>query len=453
MKICVIGTGYVGLVTAACLAEMGNEVTGVDLSVEKIAGLKDGRIPIHEPGLETLVKRNLQGGRLRFTTQHAQGMEDCQLAFIAVGTPPQEDGSADLAHVLAVARSIGEHLGSYCVVINKSTVPVGTADKVREAIAAALGARGAKIEFDVVSNPEFLKEGNAIADFQRPDRIVVGSDSPRAIELMTQLYEPFVRSQHRMIVMDTRSAELTKYAANAMLATRISFMNEIAAVAEATGADIENVRLGIGADHRIGPLFLYPGPGFGGSCFPKDLRALVHIADQVKVPTDLLASVVRVNDRQKKLMFQRISTFFDGKLKGRRIAVWGLAFKPETDDVREAPSLVLIEELVRAGADVVSYDPAAAAPARTALAAALSAGELARVSFAASARAAVEGADVLVLMTEWKEFRSPDFGWLASTLKARAIFDGRNQYRRESLAAHGLAYFGIGRGAPPKPAA
>jgi UDPglucose 6-dehydrogenase len=453
MKICVIGTGYVGLVTAACLAEMGNEVTGVDLSVEKIAGLKDGRIPIHEPGLETLVKRNLQGGRLRFTTHHAQGMEDCQLAFIAVGTPPQEDGSADLAHVLAVARSIGEHLGSYCVVINKSTVPVGTADKVREAIAAALGARGAKIEFDVVSNPEFLKEGNAIADFQRPDRIVVGSDSPRAIELMTQLYEPFVRSQHRMIVMDTRSAELTKYAANAMLATRISFMNEIAAVAEATGADIENVRLGIGADHRIGPLFLYPGPGFGGSCFPKDLRALVHIADQVNVPTDLLASVVRVNDRQKKLMFQRISTFFDGKLKGRRIAVWGLAFKPETDDVREAPSLVLIEELVRAGADVMSYDPAAAAPARTALAAALSAGELARVSFAASARAAVEGADVLVLMTEWKEFRSPDLGWLAATLKARAIFDGRNQYRRETLAAHGLAYFGIGRGAPPKPAA
>ena len=452
MKICVIGTGYVGLVTAACLAEMGNDVTGVDLSVEKIAGLKDGRIPIHEPGLETLVKRNLQGGRLRFTTQHAEGMEDCQLAFIAVGTPPQEDGSADLAHVLAVARSIGDHLGSYCVVINKSTVPVGTADKVREAIAAALRARGAKIEFDVVSNPEFLKEGNAIGDFQRPDRIVVGSDSPRAIELMTQLYEPFVRSQHRMIVMDTRSAELTKYAANAMLATRISFMNEIAAVAEATGADIENVRLGIGADHRIGPLFLYPGPGFGGSCFPKDLRALVHIADQVNVPTDLLASVVRVNDRQKKLMFKRISTFFDGKLQGRRIAVWGLAFKPETDDVREAPSLVLIEELVRAGADVMSYDPAAAAPARTALAAALSAGELARVSFAASARAAVEGADVLVLMTEWKEFRSPDFGWLASTLKARAIFDGRNQYRRETLAGHGLAYFGIGRGAPPKPA-
>jgi UDPglucose 6-dehydrogenase len=449
MKICVIGTGYVGLVTAACLAEMGNDVTGVDLSVEKITGLKDGRIPIHEPGLETLVKRNLQGGRLRFTTQHAEGMEDCQLAFIAVGTPPQEDGSADLAHVLAVARSIGDHLGSYCVVINKSTVPVGTADKVQQAIAAALAARGAKIEFDVVSNPEFLKEGNAIADFQRPDRIVVGSDSPRAIELMTRLYEPFVRSQHRMIVMDTRSAELTKYAANAMLATRISFMNEIAALAEATGADIENVRLGIGSDHRIGPLFLYPGPGFGGSCFPKDLRALVHIAEQVKVPTDLLASVVRVNDRQKKLMFRRISSFFDGKLQGRRIAVWGLAFKPETDDVREAPSLVLIEELVRAGADVVCYDPAAAAPSRTALAAVLSAGELARVSFAASARAAAEGADVLVLMTEWKEFRSPDFGWLAATLQAGAIFDGRNQYRRETLAGHGLTYFGIGRGAPP----
>ncbi len=453
MKICVIGTGYVGLVTAACLAEMGNDVVGVDLSVEKIAGLKDGRIPIHEPGLETLVRKNLQAGRLRFTNGHADGLAGCQLAFIAVGTPPQEDGSADLAHVLGVARSIGEHLSHYCVVINKSTVPVGTADRVRETVRQALAARAADIPFDVVSNPEFLKEGSAIADFQRPDRIVIGSDAPRAIELMTQLYEPFVRSQHKLIVMDTRSAELTKYAANAMLATRISFMNEIAAIAEATGADIENVRLGIGSDPRIGPLFLYPGAGFGGSCFPKDLRALVHIAATASVPIDLLPSVVRVNDRQKTLVFQRLSTFFGGQLKGRRVAVWGLAFKPETDDVREAPALVLIEDLVRAGAEVTAYDPEAGPPAQAALALVLAPGELARVTFATSARQAADGADVLALMTEWKEFRSPDFGWLASTLRSKAIFDGRNQYRRDTLAAHGLSYFGIGRATAPTAAA
>jgi UDPglucose 6-dehydrogenase len=450
MKICVIGTGYVGLVTAACLAEMGNDVVGVDLSVEKIAGLKDGRIPIHEPGLEILVKKNLQAGRLRFTNGHAEGMEGCQLAFIAVGTPPQEDGSADLAHVLGVARSIGEHLHRYCVVINKSTVPVGTADKVREAVSAAMAARGVEFPFDVVSNPEFLKEGNAIADFQRPDRIVIGSDSPRAIELMNELYEPFVRSQHRLVVMDTRSAELTKYAANAMLATRISFMNEIAAIAEATGADIENVRLGIGSDPRIGPLFLYPGAGFGGSCFPKDLRALVHIADHASVPSELLNAVVRINDRQKKLVFHRISKYFGGALAGRRIAVWGLAFKPETDDVREAPALQLIEDLVRAGAHVSAYDPEAGPSSQAALAQILTAEELARVKCLPSAHAAAEGADVLALMTEWKEFRSPDFDWLAATLKEKAIFDGRNQYRREALAAHGLAYFSIGRAAPLK---
>lgn len=450
MKICVIGTGYVGLVTAACLAEMGNDVTAVDLSAEKIAGLKVGRMPIHEPGLDGLVGQNVTAGRLRFTTSHAQGMDGCQLAFIAVGTPPQEDGSADLAHVLAVASSIGAHLHRYCVVVNKSTVPVGTADKVREAISAALATRGVGFPFDVVSNPEFLKEGSAIADFQRPDRIVIGSDSARAIELMNELYEPFVRSQHRLIVMDTRSAELTKYAANAMLATRISFMNEIAAVAEATGADIENVRLGIGADPRIGPLFLYPGAGFGGSCFPKDLRALVHIADHAGVPTELLEAVVRINDRQKKLMFQRILKHFSGALAGRRVAVWGLAFKPETDDVREAPSLLLIEDLVRAGAQVSAYDPAAAASSQAALAMVLTAEELGRVKWLPSAHAAAEGADVLALMTEWKEFRSPDFDWLASTLKEKAIFDGRNQYRREALAAHGLAYFSIGRASPLK---
>jgi len=452
MKICVIGTGYVGLVTAACLAEMGNDVIGVDLSQEKIEGLKHGRMPIHEPGLDHLVADNLAAGRLRFTTSHAEGMEGCQLAFIAVGTPPQEDGSADLAHVLAVARSIGAHLHRYCVVINKSTVPVGTADKVREAIAGALAARGVDVPFDVVSNPEFLKEGNAIADFQRPDRIVVGSDSPRAIELMNELYEPFVRSQHRLVVMDTRSAELTKYAANAMLATRISFMNEIAAIAEATGADIENVRLGIGSDPRIGPLFLYPGAGFGGSCFPKDLRALAHISEGVGVPAELLNAVVRINDRQKQLVFQRISTFFSGALAGRRIGLWGLAFKPETDDVREAPALALIEDLVRAGAHVSAYDPQAAASSKAALALALNPEQLERVQWQPSAHAAAEGADVLALMTEWKEFRSPDFAWLASTLKEKAVFDGRNQYRREALAAHGLAYFSIGRASALKAA-
>ena len=452
MKICVIGTGYVGLVTAACLAEMGNDVTGVDLSAEKIAGLKLGRLPIHEPGLDNLVTLNVQAGRLRFTTSHAEGMDGCQLAFIAVGTPPQEDGSADLAHVLAVAGSIGAHLQRYCVIVNKSTVPVGTADKVGAAVRVALATRGADVPFDVVSNPEFLKEGHAIADFQRPDRIVIGSDSQRAIELMTELYEPFVRSQHRLIVMDTRSAELTKYAANAMLATRISFMNEIAAVAEATGADIENVRLGIGSDPRIGPLFLYPGAGFGGSCFPKDLRALVHIADDAGVPSELLGAVVRVNDRQKKLVFQRISKFYGDKLAGRRIAVWGLAFKPETDDVREAPSLLLIEDLVRAGALVSAYDPEAGPSSQAALALVLSPEELARVQWVGSARAAVEGADALALMTEWKEFRSPDFDWLASALQSKAIFDGRNQYRRETLAEHGLAYFSIGRAGELKPA-
>jgi UDPglucose 6-dehydrogenase len=373
-------------------------------------------------------------------------MQGREIIFIAVGTPPQEDGSADLSHVIDVARTIGEHLDGYAVIVDKSTVPVGTADLVRKTVSEALARRGAKHDFDVVSNPEFLKEGAAIADFQRPDRIVVGSDSPRAIEKMRQLYAPFSRTQEKLIVMDTRSAELTKYAANAMLATRISFMNEIAALADALGADVENVRRGIGTDPRIGPYFLYPGAGFGGSCFPKDLRALEHMADQAKVPVELLASVGRVNQRQKRLMFERIRAFFGGQLQGRRIAVWGLAFKPETDDVREASSLELLTDLVRAGATVAAYDPQARDSARSALARDLSAAELGAITFAESAADALEGADALALMTEWKEFRSPDFDGLARTLKAKAVFDGRNQYDPRELKARGLAYFGIGRG-------
>lgn len=448
MKVSVIGTGYVGLVTAACLADMGNEVTAVDVSREKVASLRAGRIPIHEPGLQPLVERNLRADRLRFTDSHAEGIAGSEVIFIAVGTPSQEDGSADLRHVLDVAGTIGRLLTRQAVIVDKSTVPVGTADLVRRTVQQALDARNARIEFDVVSNPEFLKEGAAVADFQRPDRIIVGTDSPRAIEVMKELYGPFSRAQDKFIVMDARSAELSKYAANAMLATRISFMNEIAAVAEATGADIESVRRGIGTDPRIGPLFLYSGAGFGGSCFPKDLRALLHLGQEAAVPLDLLQSVVDVNERQKTLLFRRISDFFKGRLKDRRVAVWGLAFKPETDDVREAPSLSLIADLARAGAQVTAYDPQAAGTAQAALQLLLTPQEMQRVQMQSSARAAAEGADVLALMTEWKEFRSPDFAWLASTLRSRAVFDGRNQYRPEALAAQGLAYFGIGRAMP-----
>ena len=448
MKICVIGAGYVGLVTATCLADMGNDVICADVSRERVAALQSGVIPIHEPGLDTLAARAVKAGRLRFSADTGAALKGCAVIFIAVGTPPQEDGSADLAHVVAVASTIGAHLDGYAVVVDKSTVPVGTCEKVRQTIAQALAARGQDFAFDVVSNPEFLKEGAAIADFQRPDRIIVGSDSPRAIALMRELYAPFSRSQDKLIVMDARSAELTKYAANAMLATRISFMNEIAALAGALGADIENVRRGIGTDPRIGPLFLYPGAGFGGSCFPKDLRALIHMAREAGLPAHLLSSVVDVNDQQKRLMFERVKAFFGGDLTGRQVAVWGLAFKPETDDVREAPSLVLVAELARAGATVVTYDPAAMETAAAALRATLAAGDMARVRFAPDAVSALQGADVLVLMTEWKEFRSPDFGAMAAMLSRKAVFDGRNQYSPEILRGHGLACFGIGRGDP-----
>ncbi len=453
MNVCIVGSGYVGLVTAACLADMGNEVVAVDADAAKVAALAAGRIPIHEPGLGELVGRNLQASRLRFTASLAEGIASAEVIFIAVGTPPQEDGSADLRHVLDVASGIGQHLQDPVVIVNKSTVPVGTASLVRDAVSAALQARGVQVAFEVVSNPEFLKEGAAIADFQRPDRIVIGSGSDWAIDVMRQLYGPFSRARDKFIVMDERSAELTKYAANAMLAARISFMNEMALLADALGADVEQVRRGIGTDPRIGPYFLYAGAGFGGSCFPKDLRALVHMAQANGVPAELLPAVVQVNERQQRLMFERIRAFFGGSLAGRRVAVWGLAFKPETDDVREAPSLLLIRALVDAGAEISAYDPQANATARTALQAVMTPAELAQIRYCDSARAAVDGADVLALMTEWKEFRSPDFAWLSGQLRAKAIFDGRNQYQPEVVQAHGMAYVGIGRRSPGAPTA
>ncbi len=359
MRVTVFGSGYVGLVTGACFAEAGNHVVCVDIDAGKVARLQQGDIPIHEPGLDVLVKRNFEKGRLKFTTDAEEGIRHGLFQFIAVGTPPEEDGSADLSHVLAVAETIGRHMTEYRVVVDKSTVPVGTADKVRERIDQTLGERGVKIEFDVVSNPEFLKEGAAIADFMKPDRVVVGTDNPRTAELLKTLYDPFTRSRDRMIVMDVRSAELTKYAANAMLATKISFMNEIANLAERMGADIEKVRVGIGSDARIGFSFIYPGAGYGGSCFPKDVKALVHSAGEYDFDAKLLKSVEAVNKNQKEVLFQKISKFFGGKLKGKTIAVWGLAFKPNTDDMREAPARVLIEALWGAGAKVQAYDPVA----------------------------------------------------------------------------------------------
>ena len=364
MKVTVFGSGYVGLVTGACFADAGNQVLCVDIDADKVARLQKGEMPIHEPGLEHLVHRNFDKGRLKFTTDAEAGVRHGLFQFIAVGTPPEEDGSADLSHVLAVAETIGRHMTEYRIVVDKSTVPVGTADKVRERIERTLAERGAKIEFDVVSNPEFLKEGAAVSDFMKPDRIVVGTDNPRTAELLSSLYEPFTRNRDRMIVMDVRSAELTKYAANAMLATKISFMNEMANLAERMGADIEKVRLGIGSDPRIGYSFIYPGAGYGGSCFPKDVKALVHSAREHDFDARLLAAVEIVNDRQKRVLFDKINAYFGGNLRGRTIALWGLAFKPNTDDMREAPSRDLMEALWSAGATVRAYDPVAMPEAR-----------------------------------------------------------------------------------------
>ncbi|MCB1820185.1 MAG: UDP-glucose/GDP-mannose dehydrogenase family protein [Candidatus Competibacteraceae bacterium] len=440
MKITIFGSGYVGLVTGACFAEVGNDVLCVDVDPRKIALLQGGEIPIHEPGLDDVVRRNSASGRLRFTTKVAEGVVHGLFQFIAVGTPPDEDGSADLQHVRAVARSIGQYLQDYRVVIDKSTVPVGTADIVRETIAGVLAERGQDIPFSVVSNPEFLKEGAAVADFMRPDRIIVGSDDHRATVLLRNLYAPFNRNHDRLIEMDVRSAELTKYAANAMLATKISFMNEMANLAERLGADIEKVRIGIGADPRIGYHFIYPGAGYGGSCFPKDVKALEYTARSVNYEAALLQAVEAVNERQKAVLFAKLQRHFQNDLRGRTFALWGLAFKPGTDDMREAPSRVLLEALWREGAAVRAYDPAAMDEARRLY------GERPDFQLCDQPMSVLEGADALVIMTEWSLFRSPDFEAIRQALKQPAIFDGRNLYDPEYLREQGFIYYAIGRG-------
>jgi len=442
LKVTVFGSGYVGLVTSACFADAGNQVLCVDIDAAKVARLQEGEIPIHEPGLEQLVRRSLDKGRLKFTTDAVAGVRHGLFQFIAVGTPPEEDGSADLSHVLAVAETIGRHMTEFRIIVDKSTVPVGTADEVRERVERTLGERGVNLEFDVVSNPEFLKEGAAVSDFMKPDRIVVGTDDPRTAELLRSLYEPFTRNRDRMIVMDVRSAELTKYAANAMLATKISFMNEMANVAERVGADIEKVRLGIGSDPRIGYSFIYPGAGYGGSCFPKDVKALVHSAREHGLDARLLASVEAVNERQKSVLFEKIKSYFKGKLSGRTLALWGLAFKPNTNDMREAPSRTLLEALWSAGATVRAYDPVAMPEARRIY------GERADLVLADSAEQALAGADALAILTEWQEFRSPDFDGIRDALRSPAIFDGRNLYDPALVRSFGLRYFAIGRGEP-----
>jgi UDPglucose 6-dehydrogenase len=442
MKVTIFGSGYVGLVTGACLADAGNHVVCVDVDAAKVVRLKQGDVPIHEPGLEALIRKNAAAGRIRFTTDAAEGVAHGVFQIIAVGTPPGEDGSADLTHVLQVATTIGQHMSEYRVVMTKSTVPVGTADKARAAVSAALAARGVSVEFDVVSNPEFLKEGAAIDDFMKPDRIIVGTDNPRTTELLRALYDPFIRNHDRLIVMDIRSSELTKYAANAMLATKISFMNELANIAERVGADIEKVRLGIGSDPRIGYGFIYPGCGYGGSCFPKDVQALVRSAHAHEYETRILNAVEEVNRRQKESLFKKIDRHFEGKLAGKAIALWGLAFKPNTDDMREAPSRTLIAGLLRAGAIVRAFDPVAMGEAKKIY------GDRPDVVLCESAEETLSGADALVIVTEWKEFRSPDFELIKKELSTPVIFDGRNLYDPPFVARQGFTYYAVGRGKP-----
>jgi UDPglucose 6-dehydrogenase len=439
MKITVVGTGYVGLVSGTCLAEVGNDVLCLDVDANKIRILNEGGIPIYEPGLEAMVARNKAAGRLRFTTSVEEAVAFGTIQFIAVGTPPDEDGSADLQYVLAAARNIGRHMSGYKVVVDKSTVPVGTADKVHAAIADELKKRGADIPYSVVSNPEFLKEGAAVDDFMKPDRIVVGVQDAKAAEMMHQLYAPFQRNHERLIVMDVRSAELTKYAANAMLATRISFMNELANLAEKLGADIELVRQGIGSDPRIGFHFLYPGCGYGGSCFPKDVQALERTAREAGQKLKVLQAVEDANEAQKRVLTEKIVKRFGEKLDGMVFAVWGLAFKPNTDDMREAPSRVLIADLLARGATVRAYDPVATHEAQRVF------GSEARIAYADSPMAALEGADALAIVTEWKEFRSPDFDAMKAKLKQAVVFDGRNLYEPAHPRAAGLEYHAIGR--------
>jgi UDPglucose 6-dehydrogenase len=448
MKITVIGTGYVGLVSGACFADVGNTVLCLDVDMSKIAMLNNGEIPIHEPGLDALVGRNAAAGRLLFSTDYDAAVEHADVIFLAVGTPPDEDGSADLTHILSAARSIGQRMTKRTVIVDKSTVPVGTAEKVRNEIATEIKKRGAAVQFAVVSNPEFLKEGAAIDDFMRPDRIVVGSQDPHATKVMRQLYAPFSRNHEKLVEMDVRSAELTKYAANAMLATRISFMNELANLAEVLGADIEAVRQGIGMDARIGSQFLYAGMGYGGSCFPKDVKALINTAAAHDYQLHILAATEKVNEAQKNVLYKKLCRFFGGvrELQGKTVALWGLSFKPNTDDMRESPSLILIRGLLAAGCRVKAYDPVASKEALRVLEAEHGkAGCAEMVQIVGSAQEAVTDADALVLVTEWKEFRAPDFAHLAQVLRHKAVFDGRNIYDPEIVAAAGLAYEGIGR--------
>ena len=433
MNVGVVGTGYVGLVVGACLAETGNDVVCADVDARKVDGLKRNHLPIYEPGLETLVERNQKDGRLSFTTDVAGAVERSDIIFIAVGTPPDEDGSADLQHVLAVARTIGQHMNRSKIVITKSTVPVGTAEKVRAEI-----QKHTKTPFHVCSNPEFLKEGAAVDDFMKPDRVVVGVDADETARALEELYAPFVRTGNPLIFMDIPSAEMTKYAANAMLATRISFMNQVARLCEAVGADVTLVRKGIGSDRRIGPAFLFPGPGYGGSCFPKDVKALIKTGDDRGVSLDVLKAVEAANDRQKLILFDKLTKHFPQGLKGKTVAVWGLAFKAETDDVRESPALVLVEALIEAGVKVRVHDPEAMETAKAQL------GD--RVTYAPNAYAAVEGADALAIVTEWREYRNPDFAKMKGLLRQALIVDGRNLYEPSRLAALGFTYDSLGRG-------
>lgn len=445
MKVTVFGIGYVGLVQAAVLAEVGHDVMCVDVDETKVANLKKGIIPIFEPGLTPLVKENYEAGRLIFTTDAKQGVAHGEIQFIAVGTPPDEDGSADLKYVKAVARTIAEHMTSYKVIIDKSTVPVGTADKVHLVVSETLAKRQSSLAFDVVSNPEFLKEGAAVSDCMKPERIVIGTNNPQVLDLMRELYGPFNRNHDRMVIMDIRSAELTKYAANCMLATKISFMNEMSNLAELLGADIEKVRQGIGSDSRIGYHFIYPGCGYGGSCFPKDVQALIRTAEHIGYKPELLQAVESVNIKQKHKLFSFLQRHFDGNLKGRTFALWGLSFKPNTDDMRESSSRVLMESLWQAGAKVQAFDPEAMEETQRIY------GNRDDLTLMGTKEAALQGADALIICTEWQNFRAPDFDLIKSTLKHAVIFDGRNLYDPERLSQRGFTYYAIGRGASVNP--
>ncbi|KJD34640.1 UDP-glucose 6-dehydrogenase [Tamlana nanhaiensis] len=441
MKITVIGTGYVGLVSGTCFAEMGNKVTCIDVDETKISKLKEGIIPIYEPGLEVMVAKNFERKTLNFSTKLSEHLDNCDIAFIAVGTPMGDDGSADLKYVLQVAKEIGQHMSTPLIVVDKSTVPVGTADKVRATINSELEKRGADIDFDVVSNPEFLKEGDAISDFMKPDRVVIGADREDTAETMRTLYSPFFRSgSARLIVMDVRSAEMTKYVANAMLATKISFMNEIANICELVGADVNDVRIGIGSDSRIGYSFIYPGAGYGGSCFPKDVKALHRTAKEYGFNAELIGSVEAVNDRQKLVIAKKVINRFGEDLSGKTFAIWGLSFKPDTDDMREAPAIYIIKELVSRGAKIKAYDPKAMHEAQECYLKGVE-----NITYCNSKYEAIVDADAMILLTDWKEFRIPDFEELKTQLKEPVVFDGRNQYSDKMMKKHGFEYFQIGK--------